>query len=44
MATMVPFQVPVGPEILIIAIAIGLLALIGVLGGLGYYFLRIRPG
>lgn len=43
---MVPFQIPGGPELLIIAIAIilNLLALVGVLGGFGYFLLRIRSG
>jgi hypothetical protein len=44
--TMVLFQIPGGPELLIIAIAIilNLLALVGVLGGFGYFLLRIRSG
>jgi hypothetical protein len=43
---MVLFQIPGGPELLIIAIAIilNLLALVGVLGGFGYFLLRIRSG
>jgi len=43
---MVPLQIPGGPEILVLVIALGLnlLVLIGFLGGLGYFLLRIRSG
>lgn len=43
---MVPLQVPGGPEliILIVALALNLVVLVGVLGGLGYFLLRIRSG
>lgn len=43
---MVPFQVPGGPELLVLGIALGLniLVLVGVVGGLGYFLLRIRSG
>ena len=43
---MVPLQMPGGPELLVLGIALGLnlLVLVGVLGGLGYFLLRIRSG
>lgn len=43
---MVPLQIPGGPELLVLVIALGLnlLILVGVLGGLGYFLLRIRSG
>ncbi|MDS0284521.1 hypothetical protein [Haloarcula onubensis] len=43
---MVPLQIPGGPELLVLVIALGLnlLVLVGVLGGLGYFLLRIRSG
>ncbi|MBX0288466.1 hypothetical protein EGH22_19215 [Halomicroarcula sp. F28] len=43
---MVPLQVPGGPELFVLVIALGLnlVVLVGVLGGLGYFLLRIRSG
>lgn len=43
---MVPLQSPGGPELLVLVIALGLnlLVLVGVVGGLGYFLLRIRSG
>lgn len=43
---MVPLQIPGGPELLIIllAVAFNVLLLVGILGGLGYFLLRIRSG
>jgi len=45
---MVPLQmgVPGGPELLVIALALvlNLVVLVGFLGGLGYFILRIRSG
>jgi len=45
---MVPLQmgVPGGPELLVIALALvlNLVVLVGFLGGLGYFLLRIRSG
>ncbi|WP_435195729.1 hypothetical protein [Natronomonas sp. EA1] len=43
---MFPLQVPGGPELLVILIALvfQLLLLIGLLGGLGYFYLRIKSG
>ncbi len=43
---MVPLQIPGGPELLVLVIALGinLLVLVGFLGGLGYFLLRIRSG
>jgi len=43
---MLPLQIPGGPELLVLVIALGLnlLVLVGVLGGLGYFLLRIRSG
>jgi hypothetical protein len=44
---MVPLQIPGGPEILVtlvIALGLNLVVLVGVLGGLGYFLLRIRSG
>ena len=43
---MVPLQLPGGPEVLVLALALGLnlLVLVGFLGGLGYFLLRIRSG
>jgi len=43
---MVPLQIPGGPELLVVVIALGLnlLVLVGFLGGLGYFLLRIRSG
>ena len=43
---MAPLQVPGGPELLVLVIALGLnlVVLVGVLGGLGYFILRIRSG
>jgi hypothetical protein len=43
---MVPLQIPGGPELFVLVLALGLnlLVLVGVLGGLGYFLLRIRSG
>lgn len=43
---MLPLQVPGGPELLIIALALvfQLLLFVAALGGLGYFYLRIRSG
>lgn len=43
---MLPLQVPAGPELLVVGIVLGLnlLVLVGVVGGLGYFLLRIRSG
>lgn len=43
---MVPLQIPGGPELLVLVIALGLnlLVLVGIVGGLGYFLLRIRSG
>jgi len=43
---MLPLQVPGGPELLVLGIVLGLnlLVLVGVVGGLGYFLLRIRSG
>ena len=43
---MVSLQIPGGPELLVLVIALGLnlLVLVGFLGGLGYFLLRIRSG
>jgi uncharacterized membrane protein len=43
---MVPLQIPGGPELLIIVIALvlNLLILVAILGGFGYFLLRIRSG
>ncbi len=43
---MLPLQVPAGPELLLFVIALGLnlVVLVGFLGGLGYFLLRIRSG
>jgi uncharacterized membrane protein len=43
---MVPLQIPGGPELLIIVIALvlNLLILVAVLGGFGYFLLRIQSG
>ena len=43
---MLPLQFPGGPELLVLGIALGLniLVLVGVVGGLGYFLLRIRSG
>ncbi|MFC7019675.1 MULTISPECIES: hypothetical protein [Haloarcula] len=43
---MVPLQLPGGPELLVLVLALGLnlLILVGFLGGLGYFLLRIRSG
>lgn len=43
---MVPLQIPGGPELVIIAIALvlNLLILVAIVGGLGYFLLRIRSG
>jgi hypothetical protein len=43
---MAPLQIPGGPELLIIAIALilNLLILVAIVGGLGYFLLRIRSG
>lgn len=43
---MVLLQLPGGPEVFILLIALGfnLLLLVGFLGGLGYFLLRIRSG
>lgn len=44
---MVPLQIPGGPELLlalVIGLGFNLVVLIGVLGGLGYFLLRIRSG
>jgi hypothetical protein len=42
----VPLQTPGGPEIVVIllALAFNVLLLVGLLGGLGYFLLRIRSG
>jgi hypothetical protein len=42
----VPLQTPGGPEIVVVvlALALNLLLLVGLLGGLGYFLLRIRSG
>jgi hypothetical protein len=44
--TVLLLQLPGGPELILVVLAIGLnlLVLIGVLGGLGYFLLRIRSG
>ncbi|WP_324664498.1 hypothetical protein [Haloarcula sediminis] len=43
---MVPLQVPAGPELILLVLALGLnlLVLVGFLGGLSYFLLRIRSG
>lgn len=43
---MVPLQIPGGPELLVVALVVVLnaLLLIAILGGLGYFLLRIRSG
>jgi len=43
---MVSLQVPGGPGLLVLLLALGLnlVVLIGFLGGLGYFLLRIRSG
>jgi hypothetical protein len=43
---MVPLQIPGGLElpVLVIALGLNLLVLVGILGGLGYFLLRIRSG
>ena len=43
---MVPFQIPGDPElvVLIVILSLNLLMLIGVVGGLGYFYLRLRSG
>jgi hypothetical protein len=43
---MVPLQVPGGPELVIVALAIllNLLVLVALVGGAGYFLLRIRSG
>jgi len=43
---MVPLQLPGGPEAIIVAVALvlNLLVLLAVLGGFGYFLLRIRSG
>lgn len=43
---MLPLQVPGGPELLVIAVAliINVFALVAILGGVGYFLLRIRSG
>ena len=43
---MIPLQVPGAPELLLVALAIGinLVVLIGFLGGLGCVLLRVRSG
>jgi len=43
---MVPLQIPGGPELLIIAVVLilNLLVLVAILGGFGYFLLRIRSG
>ena len=43
---MLLLQLPGGPELILVVLAIGLnlFVLIGVLGGLGYFLLRIRSG
>ena len=44
---MIPLQIPGGPGILVtlvIALGLNLVVLVGVLGGLGYFLLRIRSG
>jgi hypothetical protein len=46
MRAMVALFGPIGPELPIVIMALGLniLVLVGVLGGLGYFLLRIRSG
>jgi len=43
---MVSLQVPGGPGLLVLLLALGLnlVVLVGFLGGLGYFLLRIRSG
>jgi len=43
---MVLLQIPGGPELILLVLALGLnlLLLVGFLGGLGYFVLRIRSG
>jgi hypothetical protein len=43
---MVPLQLPGGPEAIIVAVTLvlNLLVLLAVLGGFGYFLLRIRSG
>lgn len=43
---MMPLQIPGGPELILIVLAVGLnlLVLVGLLGGLSYFLLRIRSG
>lgn len=43
---MVPLQLPGAPELVIVLVvlALNLLLLIGVVGRLGYFFLRVRSG
>lgn len=43
---MVPLQIPGGSELLIIAVVLilNLLVLVAILGGFGYFLLRIRSG
>ncbi|MFB6080915.1 MAG: hypothetical protein ABEJ81_07955 [Haloferacaceae archaeon] len=43
---MVPLQLPGGPELLVVVLVLLLNALvvIGFLGGLGYFLLRVRSG
>lgn len=43
---MFPLQVPGGPELVLIALNLVILVavLVGVLGGIGFFFLRMRSG
>ena len=43
---MTPLQIPGGPELILVVLAVGLnlLVLVGFLGGLRYFLLRIRSG
>lgn len=43
---MFPLQIPGGPELVIIVLALvlNLLLLVGFIGGLGYFLLRVRSG
>jgi hypothetical protein len=43
---MVPLQIPGGPEVvvLLLALVLNLLVLVALLGGFGYFLLRIRSG
>ena len=43
---MIPLQIPGGPELLILVVVLllNLLVIVGFLGGVGYFLLRIRSG